>query len=122
MREEKGDNIMQVSLLNMVQNLGVNDKAIDSAISNKSFQDYVSSFKSLKANKVNILLNIDLDKPINLKAKIRYRSKPAEAVLEMDNKNIATLNFKEPQRAITNGQSVVFYIDENIVLGGGVIL
>ena len=77
---------------------------------------------TLKANKVNILLNIDLDKPINLKAKIRYRSKPAEAVLEMDNKNIATLNFKEPQRAITNGQSVVFYIDENIVLGGGVIL
>ena len=77
---------------------------------------------TLKANKVNILLNIDLDKPINVKAKIRYRSKPAEAVLEMDNKNIATLNFKEPQRAITNGQSVVFYIDENIVLGGGVIL
>ena len=52
-REEKGDNIMQVSLLNMVQNLGVNDKVIDSAISNKSFQDYLSSFKSLKANKVN---------------------------------------------------------------------
>ena len=77
---------------------------------------------TLKANNVNILLNIDLDKPINVKAKIRYRSKPAEAVLEMDNKNIATLNFKEPQRAITNGQSVVFYIDENIVLGGGVIL
>ena len=44
---------MQVSLLNMVQNLGVNDKVIDSAISNKSFQDYLSQFKSLKVNKVN---------------------------------------------------------------------
>lgn len=77
---------------------------------------------TLKANNVNILLNIDLNKPINVKAKIRYRSKPAEAILELDEKGIATLNFKEPQRAITIGQSVVFYIDEDIVLGGGTIL
>lgn len=77
---------------------------------------------TLKANNVNILLNIDLNKPINIKAKIRYRSKPAEAILELDEKGIATLNFKEPQRAITIGQSVVFYIDEDIVLGGGTIL
>lgn len=77
---------------------------------------------TLKANNVNVLLNIDLNKPINVKAKIRYRSKPAEAILELDEKGIATLNFKEPQRAITIGQSVVFYIDEDIVLGGGTIL
>lgn len=77
---------------------------------------------TLKANNVNILLNIDLNKPINVKAKIRYRSKLAEAILELDEKGIATLNFKEPQRAITIGQSVVFYIDEDIVLGGGTIL
>ncbi len=77
---------------------------------------------TLKANNVNVLLNIDLNKPINVKAKIRYRSKPAEAILELNEKGIATLNFKEPQRAITIGQSVVFYIDEDIVLGGGTIL
>ena len=77
---------------------------------------------TLKANNVNVLLNIDLNKPINVKAKIRYRSKPAEAILELDEKGIATLNFKELQRAITIGQSVVFYIDEDIVLGGGTIL
>ena len=77
---------------------------------------------TLKANNINILLDIDLTKPVDVKAKIRYRSKPAEAILIIDEEGIATLNFKEPQRAITNGQSVVFYIDEDIVLGGGIIL
>lgn len=75
----------------------------------------------LKANELNFLLDIDLTTKINVKAKIRYRAKEAEAALEVKD-GIATLEFKEPQRAITPGQSVVFYIDNNIVLGGGKII
>lgn len=75
----------------------------------------------LTANKLNFLLNdIDLSKPIEVKAKIRYRAKESPAVLKIEN-DIAKVKFKEPQRAITPGQSVVFYKD-NIVLGGGKII
>lgn len=75
----------------------------------------------LLANELNFLLDIDLDKKgIEIEAKIRYRSKPAKAILKIEN-NVAKLKFNEPQRAITPGQSVVFYIN-NMVLGGGKIL
>ena len=75
----------------------------------------------LKANELKFLLDIDLSKSIEVKAKIRYRAKEADAILKVKD-GIATLEFKEPQRAITPGQSVVFYIDNNIVLGGGKII
>ena len=76
----------------------------------------------LQAENVNILLDIDVSIPINITAKIRYRSKPSEAILQIHKNNMASIKFKEPQRAITKGQSVVFYIDNDIVLGGGIIV
>ena len=51
-----------------------------------------------------------------IKAKIRYRSKPASGVLTINNRFI----FDKPQRAITPGQSVAFYKGEEL-LGGGII-
>ncbi len=52
-------------------------------------------------------------------AKIRYSHNPTECTLKViDNKVIC--NFKEKQRAITKGQSIVFY-DGDIVVGGGTI-
>ena len=75
----------------------------------------------LYANELNFLLDIKLDNPINVKAKVRYRAKEANAILYPPKNGIAKVKFKEPQRAITPGQSVVFYIDD-IVLGGGKIM
>jgi tRNA-specific 2-thiouridylase len=54
--------------------------------------------------------------PLTVKVKIRYRSKLVLAVIKEKN----LLVFKKPQRAVTSGQSVVFYKD-NELLGGGVI-
>jgi len=62
-----------------------------------------------------------LDEPIEIKAKIRYSAKEAEAILTPLERGKAKVDFKEPQRAITKGQSVVFYLN-NIVLGGGKII
>ena len=53
------------------------------------------------------------------KAKIRYRQKEQTCKVIINDDN-GLVCFDEPQRAITPGQSIVFY-DENICLGGGII-
>ncbi len=57
---------------------------------------------------------------IRCKVKIRYRQteQPATVIPSDDDK--ATVIFDEPQRAVTPGQSAVFY-DGDVVLGGGII-
>lgn len=77
--------------------------------------------KTLYANELNFLLDIDLSKPVEVMAKIRYRAKEAEATLYPQENGIVKVEFEELQRAITPGQSVVFYIDD-VVLGGGKII
>jgi len=59
--------------------------------------------------------------PLRVKAKIRYRHQPALAVITKKLRSpIYNLKFEKPQRAITPGQSVVFYKAQE-VLGGGII-
>jgi len=74
----------------------------------------------LYTNNLNFLLDIDLTGKIQVMAKVRYRAKEAKATLEVLENGEAKVTFEEEQRAITPGQSVVFYIDD-IVLGGGKI-
>ena len=57
--------------------------------------------------------------PASITAKVRYRSQEAKAMLNVKGQN-AQLRFEEPQLAITLGQAVVFYSNDN-VLGGGII-
>jgi tRNA-specific 2-thiouridylase len=57
--------------------------------------------------------------PANITAKIRYKSPEAAARLHI-HQGRAEVQFVKPQRAITPGQSVVFYHGE-AVLGGGII-
>jgi len=66
--------------------------------------------------------------PLKIKAKIRYQSELAPAIMTYKLKNLSTykLTFTKPQRAITPGQSVVFYLPAQAgkgqeVLGGGII-
>jgi len=57
--------------------------------------------------------------PTTTKARIRYKSKEAEAVLFLSNGTV-DVHFAQPQKAVTPGQAIVFYnMDE--VLGGGII-
>lgn len=61
----------------------------------------------------------------NITAKIRYRQddqacKITPSVNQIENNNLLNVAFNQPQRAITNGQSIVFYQGE-ICLGGAVI-
>jgi len=60
--------------------------------------------------------------PLKVRAKIRYRHQPANAkiILCQVRPDKIKVEFKKPQRAITPGQSVVFY-QKNKVLGGGII-
>ena len=55
-----------------------------------------------------------------VKAKIRYRSKETSAKVFLLNEKKVKVIFSKPQRAITPGQSVVFYLGKEL-LGGGII-
>ena len=53
-------------------------------------------------------------------AKVRYSAPPSKAVLHIEGDKIKTV-FEKPQRAMTPGQSIVFY-DAEKLLGGGFIV
>lgn len=76
---------------------------------------------ALVAADLNFIAFDRLTDPMNVTAKIRYSAQPAPAVIEPLDDNRVAVQFHSPQRAITPGQSVVFY-DQDVVLGGGVIV
>jgi tRNA-specific 2-thiouridylase len=57
--------------------------------------------------------------PYACRAKTRYRQPDQECVIHAQNEGYR-VEFTQPQRAVTPGQSVVFYQDD-ICLGGGII-
>ncbi|MCL2665765.1 MAG: tRNA 2-thiouridine(34) synthase MnmA, partial [Defluviitaleaceae bacterium] len=68
---------------------------------------------------VNWLIDIPNDS-FYCRAKTRYRQTEQEAEVIPLSATTVRVNFEKPQRAITSGQSVVFYDGER-VLGGGII-
>lgn len=76
--------------------------------------------KNLIAKNVNWLVFDSTPEKIECLAKIRYRAKSAKATVYKEGEKIR-VEFAESQRAITKGQSVVFYDKEGILLGGGTI-
>lgn len=74
----------------------------------------------LSASRANFIALDTISSPIKLRAKIRYKHDPAEALVTQTGNDSFILEFTEPQRAIAKGQSVVLY-DGDILVGGGVI-
>ncbi len=79
--------------------------------------------RTLRAGRLNWISIPALTGPMRVKIKIRHRHEPAWAMLEPapDHADEVIATFDEPQRAVTPGQSAVFY-DGDEVVGGGWIL
>lgn len=75
--------------------------------------------KEITVKDINLLLVDEIKEPLEVEVKTRYSAKVAKAQIQQIGNEIK-VTFYEPQRAITPGQSAVFYIDD-IVLGGGKI-
>ena len=58
--------------------------------------------------------------PYHCSAKVRYRQNDQPCTITTIEHGIATVLFEQPQRAVTPGQSIVFY-NQDECLGGGII-
>ena len=96
--------------------LDINKNQVVVGIEKELYSNY------LEAINFNWIINVEnkIEQGIECFAKIRYRAKEARAKVYKEDEKIKVL-FEEPQRAITSGQSVVFYDEDGIVLGGGKI-
>lgn len=95
---------------------------IDSAAHRVTVGDDASlASKILRARDLNW---ISIPEPVGemrVKAKIRHRHEPAWATIRMTGTDEAEATFDEPQRAVTPGQSVVFYDGDEVVGGGWIV-
>ncbi|MFZ0395920.1 MAG: tRNA 2-thiouridine(34) synthase MnmA [Terracidiphilus sp.] len=83
--------------------------------------------RELRANRVNWVSIPELTGPMRVKIKIRHRHEPAWATLEAlraaesgDGAEVQAI-FDQPQRAVTPGQSAVFYDGDEVVGGGWIV-
>ncbi len=74
----------------------------------------------LLAEKLNYVMGKAPESPLEIEVKVRYRAPAVPAKLYPPQEGCARLIFDQKQKAISPGQSAVFYRKEE-VLGGGVI-
>ncbi len=86
--------------------------------------------RELRAQRVNWISIPSLTGPMRVRAKIRHRHEPAWATLEpatgadgsrAEANDAVLVTFDEPQRAVTPGQSAVFYDGDEVVGGGWIV-
>ena len=76
---------------------------------------------SLTADNLSWLSIEAITSPIEAKVKIRSSQKPTKALVTPLKDNEVSVKFDNMQKALTKGQSVVFYDNDDFVLGGGII-
>ncbi|MBU4350276.1 tRNA 2-thiouridine(34) synthase MnmA, partial [bacterium] len=69
---------------------------------------------------LNFISGDKLSKSVKAEVKIRYNSKKSPAIISPYGEDSALISFENHQRAVTPGQSAVFY-QGDIVVGGGII-
>lgn len=74
----------------------------------------------LTAKDINLISLSRIENPLRVQAKVRYRQKEQWATVIQIDADTLRVEFDEPQRAVTKGQSVVLY-DGDTVVGGGTI-
>ncbi|MDH5774531.1 MAG: hypothetical protein OEZ57_06410, partial [Nitrospirota bacterium] len=76
--------------------------------------------KTCQVADLNIFSREDLNEGQRIDVKFRYGSPPVSATLQWESEASITITFESPVRALSPGQSAVFYQGDR-VLGGGVI-
>ncbi len=71
-------------------------------------------------NEINLQKVSELTNPYSCVVKIRYKDQGSPAIIEQISDDEIKVIFDEPKRAITPGQSTVFYDDDDVI-GGGII-
>lgn len=97
-----------------VTNINVKDNTVTLGESQEQFKN------SLIATNLNFIPFDTLTSPLKIQAKIRYQAPPVPATLIPLSNDTVEVIFDDKQKAISPGQSVVFY-DDNDVVGGGII-
>jgi len=77
--------------------------------------------KSMKVKNTSFIAGNPPGNNFKAMVKIRYNFKETSAEIKIESKKTASIKFDKPQKAVTPGQSAVFYTDD-ILIGGGVII
>jgi tRNA-specific 2-thiouridylase len=77
--------------------------------------------RTLTADRLNWVSIPEPTEPIRVTIKIRHRHEPAPATLRVTGPDQIEATFDDPQRAITPGQSAVFYQDDEVAGGGWIV-
>lgn len=84
-------------------------------------KNHPALFKSsLQAGDLHWISGRAPDAPLACEARIRYRQAVQACTITSLDATTASVRFDQPQRAVTPGQAVVFYVDD-VCLGGGTI-
>ena len=97
------------------------DFANNALVVSREYDDELFREKITASSANWISPSIVFHRPFKCKAKLRYRQQDQDAIIEReDNSENLFIKFIQPQRAVTPGQSIVFYRGDAL-LGGAII-